>query len=354
MAADHRSIHPALPGLPWWAAVVVAVATTTAGVAFDAGSGNKELTHSFAAMYVLGCVAAALAVRQSGVFTAVIQPPLILFCMVPGAYWLFHGASVTEIKTIVINCGYPLIERFPLMLFTSAGVLLIGMCRWYFATASSSQPRAGAEAADSAARTPSAAEKLGTKFAAMLNRRPAHVNGAAAPHRRRAGDRAGRSTARPRNSGSARRFASTSSRHVRPQFDDMPDAPGRPRRQRPTSTRHEEPPLRRRRRSPQDSTRRGQPTRKARHSQSAQDGRRRQPAREAGRDPHPRTGRPRPRMDFDQPVAPEPPPRRRHATKPTNGSGGTHHPISQVRYRSQNPGEEFPRHGGAESWKYDI
>ncbi len=50
----------------------------------------------------------------------------------PGAYFLFHGAEFTGIKDILINCGYPLIERFPLMLFTSAAVLLIGLVRWYF------------------------------------------------------------------------------------------------------------------------------------------------------------------------------------------------------------------------------
>ncbi len=103
--------------------MVVAVTGTAAGFAFDAGSG-KELTTVFAALYVLGCVVAVLAVRQSGVFTAVIQPPLILFCAVPGAYWLFHGAKFTGLKDLLINCGYPLIERFPLMLFTSGGVLV--------------------------------------------------------------------------------------------------------------------------------------------------------------------------------------------------------------------------------------
>ena len=72
-----------------------------------------------------------LAVRQSGVFTAVVQPPLILFVAVPGAYFLFHGGTIDGIKDILINCGYPLIERFPLMFFTSGVVLLIGMVRWY-------------------------------------------------------------------------------------------------------------------------------------------------------------------------------------------------------------------------------
>ncbi|EUA50481.1 putative membrane protein [Mycobacterium xenopi 3993] len=121
--------------MPWWAAVVIAVTATAVGFAYDAGSGNKELTIVFAALYVVGCVAAVLAVRQSGVFTAVTQPPLILFCAVPGAYWLFHGAKIAGAKDILINCGYPLIERFPLMLFTSAAVLLLGMVRWYAGTA---------------------------------------------------------------------------------------------------------------------------------------------------------------------------------------------------------------------------
>ena len=49
----------------------------------------------------------------------------------PGAYFLFHGSKITGIKDILINCGYPLIERFPLMFFTSAAVLVIGMVRWY-------------------------------------------------------------------------------------------------------------------------------------------------------------------------------------------------------------------------------
>ena len=131
MVAEHRSIVPTLPGVPSWGAVLIAVTFAAVGFAFDAGSGGKELTAVFAGAYVVGCIAAVLVVRQSGVFTAVIQPPLILFVTVPGAYFLFHGATMYGVKDLLINCGYPLIERFPLMFFTSAVVLLIGMVRWY-------------------------------------------------------------------------------------------------------------------------------------------------------------------------------------------------------------------------------
>jgi hypothetical protein len=111
--------------------VVLAFTVTAVGFAFDAGSGSRELGFVFSACYVLGCLLAVLAVRQSGLFTAVIQPPLLLFVTVPGAYFLFHGSEINGLKDLAINCGYPLIERFPLMFFTSAAILLIGMGRWY-------------------------------------------------------------------------------------------------------------------------------------------------------------------------------------------------------------------------------
>ena len=130
MAADNRSAHPNIPGVPWWGAVLIAVVASAAGFAVDAGSGNGELTAVFATLFVLGCLAAVLAVRRNGLFTAVIQPPLILFVVVPGAYFLMHRDSIEGLKDILINCGYPLIERFPLMFFTSAAVLLIGLARW--------------------------------------------------------------------------------------------------------------------------------------------------------------------------------------------------------------------------------
>ena len=131
MEPTHRSIHPNIPGVPWWAALVIAITTTAIGYAIDAGSGHKELTHVFAGFYIAGCLAAVLAVRQEGLFTAIIQPPLILFCAVPGAYWLFHGRKIGHLKDLLINCGYPLIERFPLMLATAGAVLLIGLVRWF-------------------------------------------------------------------------------------------------------------------------------------------------------------------------------------------------------------------------------
>jgi hypothetical protein len=143
-------LPPGLPGfpsgLPWWGATLLAVTATAIGFAYDAGAGNKELGAVFATFYVLGCLAAVLLVRHSGLFTAVIQPPLILFIAVPTAYFLFHGGQLGGLKDILINCGYPLIERFPLMFFTSAAVLLVGMARWYFGRGTNHDEKAAADA----------------------------------------------------------------------------------------------------------------------------------------------------------------------------------------------------------------
>jgi hypothetical protein len=141
--------------------VLVAVTFSAVGFAFDAGSGNKDLSFVFAAAYALGCIFAVLAVRQSGIFTAVIQPPLILFVAVPTSYFLFHGAHFTGIKDTLINFGYPLIERFPLMFFTAAAVLLIGMGRWYYGMSSRrAAERSTAKETTSGSRVSSVTSKM--------------------------------------------------------------------------------------------------------------------------------------------------------------------------------------------------
>ena len=197
MAADHRSVHPNVPGVPWWGAVLIAVTATAIGFAFDAGSGNKELSLVFAAGYVVGCILAVLAVRQSSVFTAVIQPPLILFVTVPGAYFLFHGSTFTGLKDVLINCGYPLIERFPLMFFTSAAVLLIGMARWYYGM-STRRPATPKSTAKDAKDTTGIGRMAAvtSKMSQILTREPAEdeLDTTDAPRRKHSIDRPSRAT----------------------------------------------------------------------------------------------------------------------------------------------------------------
>jgi hypothetical protein len=343
--------------------VLLAVTTTAIGFAFDAGSGDRELSTVFAVCYVLGSLGAVLAVRQSGVFTAVIQPPLILFVAVPGSYFLFHGGQLGGIKDLAINCGYPLIERFPLMLFTTAAVLLIGLARWYFALATR-HSAAKAEkigtaktkkAAATASRTGIVAA-VTTKLSGLLLRKPARWRSSAqdsedeAPRRRRRADRSHRAD-RPGRAGRPVRAD-------RPDPADRPDRADRPRRRRPETT--------------EDAGAERRATKRA----AAPRSRPSRPSMEEFGEPVPeRPRRPRAPRASEPPLVPpadarrrvrtqpreprkQPPPERRSAAThdrqprrrrfddyqpfedpfeapPTrNGNGrGTHHPVSRVRYR---------------------
>jgi hypothetical protein len=374
---SHRSIHPNIPGVPWWAALLIALAATAIGYVID--SGHKELTHVFAGLYVAGCVAAVLAVRQSGVFTAVIQPPLILFCAVPGAYWLFHDGKVGRLKDLLINCGYPLIERFPLMLGTAGAVLLIGLIRWYFgmshqATKQTAETGADTDTAAGSGATSALLGGIGDKLNSLLGlkgrvREADDEDDDAEPKRPKRARPAGSGRPTRGDRGSASGSSRTRSRQGRPPLDEDAEAPAeRPRRRRPPPSRDYEDPSRRSRRRPRPPA-----------DPDARDQAPREPRREprSRRSPYERPA-PRSNRSYDRyEPAPEPfdpyekpydsydsyegyeRPRRRSAP---NGSGGgsTHHPVSRVRYRGE-PLEDDPRptrsrngRSSAESWEYDI
>ena len=210
------------------------------GFAYDAGSGAKALTAVFAGTYVVGCILAVLAVRQAGIFTAVIQPPLLLFGAVPMAYFVFTDSQLTNFKDTLINCAYPLIERFPLMFFTSAIVLLIGMARWYLGmSARRGTPSATAEDEPSGGGLGSA---VMSKVSALLAGRDAGEQDDEVdepPRRRSAAARSSRSTSRSGKPSS--RSTPSRSRHARPpETEIIEPVQDRPRRPRPS--RQAEPP----------------------------------------------------------------------------------------------------------------
>lgn len=407
MEGAHRSILPNIPGVPWYAALLIAVTATAIGYGIDAG--HKELTHVFAGFYIVGCVAAVLAVRQDGIFTTIIQPPLILFAAVPGAYWLFHDAKVGRLKDLLINCGYPLIERFPLMLGTAGAVLAIGLARWYFGNAHKTS--ATSRSSDDA----SGAAGVGVKsfFNGIVAKAQSVLqsdsdaddtdDATESRRARRSGSAAARARRTTRSTRSTTRSARSRSRHSREPLGDgsepveRPARPERPDRQRRSTRRSAasardydaaEPPRRSRRRPrPEgDADPRGQSSREPRREPRT----RRNPYEPYER-PTPRSsrydgfesygdrydppsgtnfgGRYDSRYESREPYEPPYEPRRRRP--PSNGSSGTHHPISQVRYRgggSQEPPREphterrsRPRTPGqshgrspAESWEYDV
>ncbi|WP_327110045.1 hypothetical protein OHB12_19650 [Nocardia sp. NBC_01730] len=124
--APQRSILPSVPGLPVGAAVLIAVACTFVGFLIDAGGDGGELTGSFTALYIVGCVAAVAAVRYRGLFSTMVLPPLLLFIAVPMAYQQLSGRGSTSLKDILLNLAIPLVNRFPTMVLATVIVLLIG------------------------------------------------------------------------------------------------------------------------------------------------------------------------------------------------------------------------------------
>jgi hypothetical protein len=382
-------VHPLFPGLPWWGAVVLAFTVTAVGFAFDAGSGSRELGFVFSACYVLGCLLAVLAVRQYGLFTAVIQPPLLLFVTVPGAYFLFHGSEINGLKDLAINCGYPLIERFPLMFFTSAAILLIGMGRWYLgmsarhaAAAPATMERTTKERAtkDRATKDKPKAAPAGGLVASLKNKMSGLIAAPPAtdadpdaepPSRKRGADRP-RRTAKPAaeraRSGreSARgatarkptkRTATTSrARHNRPpETEIIEPVVDRPRRPRTTPRTSESPePRRRSRAQPPRQAREPREPREPREARKLPPRERRSTYERPERRPERRTERPS-RLDDYEPYEPPEPHTR-------NGSS-SHHPVSRVRYRGADEDDQrgeyrstprTRRSWDADAWEYDV
>jgi hypothetical protein len=340
---------PTIPGVPSWGAVLIAVTFTAIGFAFEAGSGAKELNLAFAAAYAVGCVAAVVAVRQTGVFTAVIQPPLILFVCVPGAYFLFHGGSMDGLKDLLINCGYPLIERFPLMFFTSAIVLFLGLVRWYMGMS-----LRRTDPAVKPASSEGALSAVTAKISGLLTRDTDDADAEdEAPRPRRSRqhsiDRSARTakkagaTGRTRSERPTKRTQPSRSRHTRPpETEIIEPVTERPRRPRPNrrTTDPTVPPA-------------AEPRRRTRSSSAREP--RKQPPPTERRSPYKRPDR-HSRFDGFEPFEP-------HGTNGNGSNGnGTHHPVSRVRYRGADDGEQrtqyrarprAPKHQ-ADAWEYDV
>ncbi len=136
---SHLSIVPSVPGVPASAAVLIAVACTFIGFFIDSGNSGKELTHVFAAFYIIGCLIAACVVRYRGLFTTMVTPPLLLFLAVPLAYQQLTGHSSTSVKDILLNLAIPLVNRFPTMAVATVLVLCVGALRmWLYRNADGS------------------------------------------------------------------------------------------------------------------------------------------------------------------------------------------------------------------------
>ncbi|MEO9221113.1 MAG: DUF6542 domain-containing protein, partial [Mycobacteriaceae bacterium] len=115
-------------GVPWWGAVLIAFAMTGTGIAIDLTVGTT-LTRIFLIFYVVGCLAAVLAVAHRGLFAAMVQPPLILAVTVPVVVRALGTPGRGGIRDEVITLALPLVNGFPTMALTTVATLGLGIAR---------------------------------------------------------------------------------------------------------------------------------------------------------------------------------------------------------------------------------
>ncbi|GAF45159.1 DUF6542 domain-containing protein [Rhodococcus wratislaviensis] len=213
---DRRSIVPTVPGLPWWGVILLAVGVTFVGFAVDAARGT-ELTAAFSTFYFLGCVLAVAAAGNRALFTAIVQPPLILFVAVPLGQSLIAEENSTALKDLAINVAYPLVNRFPVMLAATVVTLLIGGLRLFLLqqrktgpartserrraqrTPRAARPRRAAEGSEESPPPRRAREKDGARARDRDAARdhPRSARRAATPPPRRSSSSGGRTTPPP-------------------------------------------------------------------------------------------------------------------------------------------------------------
>ncbi len=158
MPLDTRSLISTVPGVPWWGALAIATGAVAVGILIDAARGN-ELTTAFTAFYVLGCIAAVVAVRHTALFTAMAQPPLLLMVAVPVGQEVVSTGSSSGLRDLILNVAYPLVNRFPGMLLATVAVLLIGGFR-IWAAKQSAGARSRSPRTRAASRTRSARPRV--------------------------------------------------------------------------------------------------------------------------------------------------------------------------------------------------
>jgi len=119
---------PTVRGIPWWAAIVLALAFTGIGVFVDMERINR-LGILFQGCYFVGCVLAVLWVQREGLFGPMVQPPLILAAAVPTVVMLGGGATGDGLTAKALAMGTPLINGFPTMAITTGLTVIIGCVR---------------------------------------------------------------------------------------------------------------------------------------------------------------------------------------------------------------------------------
>jgi hypothetical protein len=122
LATADASVLSGVRGWPSWAVILLALALTLGGTAVD-GFTTGLLAWGLRIGFYLGVVLAALFVRRGSIFTAMVQPPLVLVIGIVVGGMLFTqsgGLYGTALKVI---------GTFPTMAIGTAVAVVLGFIR---------------------------------------------------------------------------------------------------------------------------------------------------------------------------------------------------------------------------------
>lgn len=194
-----QSADPARRGVPWWGAVAIAFGFAIAGIAVDSlaarAFGFEGGVNARQLGFVIGCLVAALAVRNRALFTAAVQPPLVAVGVVilrvigVKVKGLVTSANVPDLNSLLIKQVFSFSNDFPVILFTFLAALTVVLVRWWrYNTARRAQPSAAAKTgtakagsdpitrAASAAPKPESAAARASRAAAAAHQNPTQQN----------------------------------------------------------------------------------------------------------------------------------------------------------------------------------
>lgn len=140
-AKAEASVVPSIKGLPWWAAVLVGLIPVIVGTFIDVASaakplGDATLSGGFRVLSVVGCVLAALVVRRRAIFTAMVQPPLVIMAGVTLALLISPDTNLSLISSASIY-----VATFPTMVTATAAAVVIGAARFFLQPLRTAKPR---------------------------------------------------------------------------------------------------------------------------------------------------------------------------------------------------------------------
>jgi hypothetical protein len=132
---DDRPVFGSFRGLPWWAAVLLALVLSAAGAVVDrARLVDDERLNAlgvYQVAFLAGCVLAVLAVRRRNLFGPMVQPPLIFAATFVPVQLTARTSTGTDTgaKKLIFEVGLPLASSFPWMAGATAATIVLGVIR---------------------------------------------------------------------------------------------------------------------------------------------------------------------------------------------------------------------------------